>query len=185
MRAPTTISVLLTLAIIGFTARAVPAQAYQVRAGDQFVQASLGGSYNYLRSRQVTRETPASLLRFGAHYAYAFDSHLSLTAGLMPGLADSYLSLPISAGLAYRLPGFKGPIVPYLSSDFIVEAGIPLGPPPVHLNLGLRLGAGLEYFVTHRVGFGAEFALSGTALLWPNIQAESAAELLFRCVYRI
>ena len=179
MRLTTTFLAFLLFAV------ALPAQAYQVRAGDHFVQTSLGGSYNYLRSTQVTRETPASLLRFGAQYAYAFDSHLSLTAGLRPGLADSYLALPLSAGLIYRLPGIKGPIVPYLSSDLIVEAGIPLGPPPLHLDVGLRLGAGIQYFVTHRVAFGANFALSGSALLWPNIQAESAAELLFCCVYRI
>lgn len=163
----------------------LPATAYQIRSGDQVLRVGLGGSYNFMRSQQVTRETPASLLRFGLQYEYAFDSHLSLTAGLRPGLADSYVALPLIAGLRYRLPGVQGPIVPYAGADVLFATGLPLGPPPIHLNLGLRLAAGLEYFVTDHFGFGAEFALQSSALIMPQLQAESAAELLFGCAYRL
>ncbi len=161
-----------------------PAAAYQIRSGDQVVRVGAGGTFNYLRYRQVTRETPVALATLNLMYDYALTDSFSVTGALRPGFADGYLAFPLAAGARYRFPGLMAPLVPYGAIEALFSVGVPLGPPPPHLNLGLRAAAGLEYFVTGNFGVGMEFGLETGPLLVPDFAFESSAELLLSCGYR-
>ena len=173
---------LLFLALVLFSTS--QAEAYQVRAGDQLVRAELGGRFNYMRHRMVTRETPAALAELGLAYEYALLDSLSLVAGLRPGLADAYLDLPVLLGARYRFNGLNAPLTPYASAEAIFDLGLPLGPPPPHFGLGVRVAGGMEYFISSHLGLGASVGFSTGPLLWPALELESSAELLFSCAYR-
>ncbi|MFH1810986.1 MAG: hypothetical protein ABIJ09_19755 [Pseudomonadota bacterium] len=159
-------------------------QAYEIKAGDQVVRAGAGGSFNFVRHRLVTRETPQALATLGLVYDYALTDSFSVTGALRPGVADRYLDLPLAAGVRYRFPGLKAPLIPYAGAELVVDLGVPLGPPPLHVNLGVRAAGGLEYFVTGNFGVGVEFGLETGPLLTPAFDVESAAELALVCGYR-
>jgi len=161
-----------------------PAAAYRVEAGDQMVHASAGGTFNFVRHRLVTRETPPSLLTVGLGYDYALTSSLSLLAELQPGLGDRYLGLPLAAGVRYRVPGLAAPLSPYATLAATATLGLPLGPPPLHVNVGVRAALGVEYFVSNAFAVGAEFALGSGPLLLPEFDLESRADLMLGCGYR-
>lgn len=160
------------------------ALAYTVKAGDQVVRATAGGTFNFVRHRLVSRETPASLMTVGVGYDFAFTNSFSVIGALRPGFAERYIELPAAAGVRYRFPGLDAPLIPYASLEATLSLGLPLEPPPPHLNLGLRAGAGFEYFVTGSFGLGVEFALETGPLFLPSFDLESTAELLFSFGYR-
>lgn len=57
--------------------------------------------------------------------------------------------------------------VPYVQGGFFFRTHKPLAPPPLHLNAGLRVGGGLEYFPLHRVGLFLGVHGQGGPMLWP------------------
>jgi hypothetical protein len=161
-----------------------PAAAYQIKGGDQTVRAGAGGSFNFVRHRLVTRETPQALATLALVYDYALTDSFSVTGALRPGVADAYVELPLAVGARYRFAGLKAPLIPYAGAELVAGLGLPLGPPPPHVNLGLRVAGGLEYFITGNFGVGVELGLETGPLLTPAFDVESAAELALVCGYR-
>ena len=178
------IRALIGLVVIAAALSAAPAQAYRLESGDQMVRVNAGGSFNFVRHRLVSRETPAAVLSIGAAYGFAFTDSFSVIGALRPGFADGYVDLPLSAGVRYRFPGLDAPLIPYGSVEGVFALGVPLGPPPLHLNAGVRAALGVDYFITGNFGVGLEFAMETGPLFAPAFELESSAELLLACGYR-
>jgi len=89
---------LVVTALISTLLTAGPVAAYQIKAADQTVRAGAGGSFNFVRHRLVTRETPPALAALTLVYDYALTDSFSVTGALRPGVADAYIDLPLAVG---------------------------------------------------------------------------------------
>ncbi len=161
------------------------ANAYTVKGGDMLIRPVAGASVNVLRYPAATRATPYGGLLLGADFDYSLDGPINITAALRPVFSPNYIDVNLGVGAKYRIVQLEAPFIPYGSAMLTGAVGGPLGAGAVHLNLGARLAAGVDYFVMRNLAVGVEMAAEGGALLVPTVTPEVSTELLFGVSFRL
>ena len=176
---------------------AAPAQAYTFRPYSTLLSVEGGATYNFQRLDVGTRQTPESGATAGVTaelnvlHSPWHPHRLSLVVGLLPTFQVNWHTIPTGvrpglsnpfpnpgiwsypalgtaavAGIRYRWEtGFS--VTPFLEATGQAAFHKVLKPGPIHLNLAVRLGGGVEYWLLHQVALFAAFHVRGGLLLWP------------------
>jgi hypothetical protein len=185
---------LLTVGLLGVERNA---HAWTFQPFGLTLSVESGPRMNVLRLREGTRQTPAVGWHSGLSgelmlFAPWWTPHrVSLVAALWPDAQATY-DLPIagrhpglafpppepglvrwpalgvgaSAGMRYRWET-DTVVVPFMEADVLLRAHKTLTRSPPHVNLALRTGGGLEYWLLHRVAVFAAFRIQSGPMLWP------------------
>jgi len=166
-----------TLALILFAAWATPASAFENRAGDLRLGATLGAGGHF---GDLPLDAP--FFHLGAAADYALSPALGVLGVVQAGLSGTS-HLALGAGVRYRITGLELPLSPF------GQALLTLGPlfttRGATVGLGIELGAGAEYFLTADIAAGALLKLDlGGALGRPN-GFHGTAGFLLTATYRV
>lgn len=161
------------------------ANAYTVKPGDLLLKGVAGASVNVARLNVATKATPPAGMVIGADLDWSFDGNWSLMASLRPTLSPGFVDGNLGVGARYRLLQLDAPLIPWASAQFITALGAPLGYGDAHVNLGARVGGGVDYFVMRDLAVGVEVASEGSALVAPLTGAEASTEVLIGVTFRL
>jgi outer membrane protein W len=160
------------------------ASAYTVKPGDMIVRASVGPSVNVLRLDVATKATPASGIQLGVDFDYALDGAWAVASSLRGTFAPGFVDGNVGVGAKYRVLQLNAPFIPYASAQAIGAVGGPLGYGDIHTNVGVRVAAGMDYFVRRDLSVGLEVATEGSLLLTPLVQPEASVDALVAVGWR-
>lgn len=161
------------------------AAAYTVEGGDMLLRPIVGAGVNVLRVEAATRETPPAGMVTGLDFDWSFDGPWNFTARVAPTLSPGYVDGMLGAGAKYRVVQLEAPFIPYASAMAIGALGGPLGTGDLHVNAGVRLGLGADYFVMRDLAVGLEVGGELTHLFTPIMFPEATSELLLGVTWRI
>ncbi len=161
------------------------ASAYTVKPGDLLVKGIAGASVNVARLNVATKATPPAGMLIGADLDWSFDGNWSLMASVRPVLSPGFIDGNVGIGARYRLLQLDAPLIPWASAQLITAVGGPLGYGDLHVNVGARVGGGVDYFVTRDLAVGVEVNTEGSALLAPLVGAEASTDVLFGVTFRL
>ena len=161
------------------------AAAYTVEPGDVLVRPVVGASVNVMRLPAATRATPQGGMVLGIDVDWSWDGALSLTGAFRPVLSPNYLDGNLGVGAKYRLVQLNAPFLPYGSLMATTALGGPLGAGDIHVNAGLRLAGGVDYFVMRNLAVGLEMAAELSQLFTPIGRPEASTEILAGVTWRL
>jgi hypothetical protein len=162
-----------------------PAQAYTVKGGDVLVKGITGASVNVARLDVATKATPPAGLALGADIDWSFDGAWSLAVSLRPVLSPGFVDGSVGVGARYRMLQLDAPFIPFAVAQVTTAVGGPLGYGDVHVNVGARLGAGVDYWVMRDLAVGVEIGTEGSALLTPLLAPEWSTDALIGITWRL
>lgn len=163
------------------------ASAYDFLPGDWFVRPSVGGVFNVARADLTfTDETPWAGFALNADLDYMVDDNFAATVGTTPYISKDHIAIGANGGLKYRNVDWINPVIFYASAKASLSFLIPLNQGKFHTNIGLSLGAGIEYFVVRDVAIDFVLELEPSiALVAGKIHAEFALRPLLGVLWRI
>ena len=164
---------------------ATSASAYTVKPGDLLIKGVTGASVNVARFNVATKATPPAGLLLGADLDWSFDGNWSLAASVRPVLSPGFIDGNVGLGARYRVLQLDAPLIPWVLAQLVTAVGGPLGYGDLHVNLGARLGGGVDYFVMRNLAVGIEVATECSALLTPLPGAEPSTEVLLGVSWRL
>jgi hypothetical protein len=164
---------------------ASPAEAYTVRSGDVLVKGIAGASVNVARLDVATKATPPAGLLLGADVDWSFDGSWSLAASFRPVLSPGFVDGGVGVGARYRLLQLDAPFIPFAVAQVTTAVGGPLGYGDVHVNLGARVGGGVDYWVMRDLAVGVEISTEASGLLLPLPTAEWSTDALVGLTWRL
>ena len=159
---------------------ATSASAYTVKPGDLLIK-----GVNVARFNVATKATPPAGLLLGADLDWSFDGNWSLAASVRPVLSPGFIDGNVGLGARYRVLQLDAPLIPWVLAQLVTAVGGPLGYGDLHVNLGARLGGGVDYFVMRNLAVGIEVATECSALLTPLLGAEASTEVLLGVSWRL
>jgi hypothetical protein len=198
--------------VLGLSWPGTHAHAFSFKRFTSLISVETGPSFNFLRLQEGTRQTPSTGVTAGVTadinvLSSQWHPHrLSVVLGAWPTFQTTWdlpqtgvrpslnnplpnphvwtrpaVGMMLSGGLRYRWETASN-FVPFLEAGAFAAGHKGLGRGPVHFNLGLRAGGGLEYYVVHKVALFGAFYVRGGPLLTPvpNFlpNAEASAEML-------
>jgi hypothetical protein len=166
-------------------ALATPARAYTVKGGDVLVKGTGGASVNVARLDVATRATPPAGLSLGADVDWSFDGAWSLAVSLRPVLSPGFVDGNVGVGARYRLLQLDAPFIPFAVAQVTTAVGGPLGYGDVHVNVGARVGGGMDYWVMRDLAVGVEISTESSALLTPLLAPEWSTDALVGVTWRL
>jgi hypothetical protein len=158
---------------------------YSVAPGDVLVRPLMGASVNVVRLPAATRATPQGGMLMGIDVDWSFNGALAVTAALRPVLSPNYVDGNLGIGAKYRVVQLNAPFLPYASAMVTTAFGGPLGAGDVHINAGLRLAGGIDYFVMRDLAVGLEMASELSALFVPVARPEASTEIVAGVTLRL
>lgn len=159
--------------------------AYTVSPGDLLVRPVVGASVNVVRLKAATRDTPQGGMLLGVDLDWSFDGAWALTAAFRPVLSSDYVDANLGVGAKYRVIQLNAPFIPYASLMATTAVGGPVGFGDLHVNAGLRLAGGVDYWVMRDLAVGLEMAAETSALFVPITQPEVSTEILAGVTWRL
>ena len=169
-------------ALVAFAA---PAQAYTVKGGDVLVKGVAGASVNVARLDVATKATPPAGLGLGADVDWSFDGAWSLAVSLRPVLSPGFVDGNVGIGARYRMLQLDAPFVPFAVAQVTTAVGGPMGYGDLHVNVGARVGGGVDYWVMRDLAVGVEIGTEGSALLTPLVAPEWSTDALVGVTWRL
>ena len=148
------------------------ASAYSVQGGDVMAKVVAGAAVNVVRLDVATRGTPPAAMIIGVDVDYSIDGPWNVTAQFHPGFSPGYITGDLGIGLKYRVVQLQAPIIPYGALLATGALGGPVSYGDAHVNAGLRLAGGVDYFVTRHLALGVEIAAQASELFTPLLQPE-------------
>lgn len=176
---------LVVVVLAACAAFSTTAGAYTVKPGDLLLKPVTGASINVARLNVATKATPPAGMVLGADLDWSFDGNWSLMASLRPTLSPGFVDGNLGVGARYRLLQLDAPLIPWASAQAVVAVGAPLGYGDAHVNVGARVGGGVDYFVMRDVAVGVEVQSELTALVAPLAAAEASTEVLLGVTFRL
>ena len=173
----------VVVVVVGLLSTA--SSAYTVKPGDLLIKGVAGASVNVARLNVATKATPPAGMVLGADLDWSFDGNWSLMASLRPVLSPGFVDGNLGIGARYRVLQLDAPLIPWASAQLVTAVGSPLGYGDLHVNLGARLGGGVDYFVMRDLAVGVEVATEASALLTPLLGAEASTEFLLGVTWRL
>ncbi len=173
----------LVVVVVGLLSAS--ASAYTVRPGDLLIKGVAGASVNVARLNVATKATPPAGMVLGADFDWSFDGNWSLMTSLRPVLSPGFVDGNLALGARYRVLQLDAPLIPWASAQLVTALGAPLGYGDLHVNVGARLGGGIDYFVMRDLAVGVEVATEASALLVPLLGAEASTEVLVGVTWRL
>lgn len=161
------------------------ASAYTVKPGDLLIKGVAGASVNVARLNVATKATPPAGMVLGADLDWSFDGNWSLMTSLRPALSPGFVDVNGAVGARYRLLQLDAPLIPWASAQVVTAVGGPLGYGDVHVNVGARVGGGVDYFVTRDLAVGLEVNTEGTVLVAPLLAGEASTDVLLGVTFRL
>lgn len=165
-------------------AHASASQAYSVDAGDIILKPTVGAAVNVLRLDVATRESPLGAMVMGLDADYSLTGDWNVTGMLRPGFSPSFVDTTLGLGVKYRLVQLEAPYIPYASAMLIGSVGGPLRFGAPHVNAGMRMAVGMDYFVMRNLAVGLEAAGDTSILAWPLLWVEASTEVLLGVSWR-
>lgn len=159
--------------------------AYTVSPGDLLVRPVVGASVNVVRLKAATRDTPQGGMLLGVDLDWSFDGAWALTAAFRPVLSSDYVDANLGVGAKYRVIQLNAPFIPYASLMATTAVGGPVGFGDLHVNAGVRLGGGVDYWVMRDLAVGLEMAGEVSHLFVPIGQPEVSTEILAGVTWRL
>ncbi|MCP4500172.1 MAG: hypothetical protein GY822_09455 [Deltaproteobacteria bacterium] len=175
-----TLFLMLTSALF-FTSSA---SAYTFDGGDLALKVNAGAGVNLLHADVATKRTPGAGMLFTLDVDYAITGPLHVIASVRPQASSNFVDLGVGAGIAYRVVQLEAPFVPYASAMVTPAFGVPFGHGDVHLNIGTRLGVGVDYFIMRQLFVGMELAVEGSLMAFPLLFPEITTEVLLGVGWR-
>ena len=159
--------------------------AYTVSPGDLLVRPVIGASVNVVRLKAATRDTPQGGMLLGVDLDWSFDGAWALAAAFRPVLSSDYVDANLGVGAKYRVIQLNAPFIPYASLMATTAVGGPMGFGDMHVNAGLRLAGGVDYWVMRDLAVGIEMAGEASHLFVPISQPEVSTEILAGVTWRL
>jgi hypothetical protein len=176
---------LTAMLVAAFVAWASSAGAYTVRGGDVVVKAVTGASVNVARLDVATKATPPAGLLLGADVDWSFDGAWSAVASLRPVFSPGFLDGNVGVGARYRVLSLDAPFIPFAVAQVTTALGGPVGFGDLHVNVGARLGGGVDYWVMRDLAVGVEISTECSALLVPLPHAEWTTDAAVGLTWRL
>ena len=177
------LAVVVAFAVCGLLSTS--AAAYTVKPGDLLLKPVTGASINVARLNVATKATPPAGMVLGADLDWSFDGNWSLMTSLRPALSPGFVDVNLGVGARYRLLQLDAPLIPWASAQVVTAVGAPLGYGDAHVNVGARVGGGVDYFVMRDVAVGVEVGSEFTALVAPLLAGEASTEVLIGVTFRL
>jgi hypothetical protein len=181
MSVRTALAAVVVVAALG----AVDAAAYTVKPGDLLIKGVSGASVNVARLNVATKATPPAGMVVGADLDWSFDGNWALMTSLRPVLSPGFIDGNVGVGARYRALQLDAPLIPWASAQLTAAVGGPLGYGDVHVNVGARVGGGVDYFVTRDLAVGVEVATDVSGLFVPLPALEASTEMLLGVTFRL
>jgi hypothetical protein len=159
--------------------------AYTVSPGDLLVRPVVGASVNVVRLKAATRDTPQGGMLLGVDLDWSFDGAWALTTAFRPVFSSDYVDANLGVGAKYRVIQLNAPFIPYASLMATTAVGGPMGFGDLHVNAGLRLAGGVDYWVMRDLAVGLEMAAETSHLFVPIGQPEVSTEILAGVTWRL
>lgn len=137
--------------------------AYDFLPGDWFVLPQVRATINGVRyTEESNGKTPAAGFMFGADLDYMFDENIAIYGSFLPYVATDTIDFGFGAGVRYRNIEWLNPVIFYATGGLMFSLMVPFDDGKLHTNFGLRMGAGLEYFVLRNLAldFSIDFVPS-------------------------
>lgn len=165
----------LTLSMAGYT----------VEPGDMLLRPVAGASVNVIRLKAATRDTPQGGMLLGVDFDWSFDGAWALTTAFRPVVSSDYVDANLGVGAKYRVIQLNAPFIPYASLAATTAVGGPMGFGDLHVNAGLRLAGGVDYWVMRNLAVGLELGGELSHLFVPIAQPEFSTEALVGVTWRL
>jgi hypothetical protein len=178
-------SVVAAVVVVAAMGGAAPAHAYTVKGGDVLVKGTTGASVNVARLDVATKATPPAGLSLGADVDWSFDGSWSLALSLRPVLSPGFVDGNVGLGARYRLLQLDAPFIPFAVAQVTTAVGGPMGYGDVHVNVGARVGGGVDYWVMRDLAVGVEIGTDASALLTPLVAPEWSTDALVGVTWRL
>jgi hypothetical protein len=163
------------------------ASAYEFSTGKFFVRGAVGPMINVFRYDAIPEQaTPSGGLMLAGEVEYVVSKPWSVIGGFRPTFATGAIDLEFGVGGKYRWDNLDVPLVLYGSVELTPALLVPTNGADTHFNLGIRPGAGLDYFVMHNLIVGAQLAVNPSILIDQQYRKfEASIEFLFSVMYEI
>lgn len=163
------------------------ASAYEFSTGKLFVRGAVGPMINVFRYDAIPQQaTPSGGLMLAGEVEYVVSKPWSVIGGFRPTFATGAIDLEFGVGGKYRWDNLDVPLVLYASVELTPALLVPTNGADTHFNLGIRPGAGLDYFVMHNLIVGAQLAVNPSILIDQQYRKfEASIEFLFSVMYEI
>lgn len=129
--------------------------SYHIEVGEYYLGGGIGANVNVVRMDGFFIRTPQAQLPILAHLDYVLMENISLFSGLATQFGAGSFGLLFQGGGKYWLTVADAPFVPYVSLALTPSFLFPVKKEPMHFNLGLSPGAGLNFFLTTKILLGA------------------------------
>ncbi|MBM4282856.1 MAG: hypothetical protein FJ137_19590 [Deltaproteobacteria bacterium] len=166
-------------------AGATPAAAYTVKGGDVLVKGVGGASVNVARLDVATKGTPPAGLALGCDIDWSVDGSWSVATSIRPVLSPGFVDGSVGVGARYRLLQLDAPFIPFAVAQVTTAVGGPLGFGDVHINVGARIGGGVDYWVMRDLAVGVEISTEGSGLIVPLPTVEWSTDALLGLTWRL
>jgi len=177
-------SVVVAVAVIA-ALWASTGHAYTVRPGDLLVKGVTGAGVNVARLNVATKATPPAGMVLGADLDWSFDGEWSLVSSLRPTFSPGFVDANLGVGAKYRVLSLEAPFIPFAMAQVTTALGGPLGYGDAHVNVGARLGGGVDYFVMRDLAVGVEIGSELSLLATPLLAPEWTTEVLIGVTWRL
>ncbi|MDP2340297.1 MAG: hypothetical protein Q8O67_05015 [Deltaproteobacteria bacterium] len=161
------------------------ASAYTVKPGELLIKGLTGASINVARLNVATKATPPAGMVLGVDLDWSFDGNWALMTSLRPVLSPGFIDGNLAVGARYRVLQLDAPLIPWASAQVVTALGAPLGYGDLHVNVGARVGGGVDYFVMRDLAVGVEVATEGSVLMAPLLGGEASTEVLVGVTWRL
>jgi len=163
------------------------ASAYEFSTGKVFVRGAVGPMINVFRYDAIPEQaSPSGGLMLSGEVEYVVSKPWSLIGAFRPTFATGAVDLEFGVGGKYRWDNLDVPLVFYTSVELTPALLVPTNGANTHFNLGIRPGAGLDYFVMHNLVVGAQLAVNPSILVDQQFRSfEASIEFLFSVMYEL
>ena len=166
---------------------AANALAYEFSTGKVFIRGVVGPTVNVVRfDDDANKATPGAGLVIGVETEYVINNPWSVIGGVRPSFTPGYVDLGFGIGAKYRWSDLEVPLIVSASGELTPAVLIPTSTGSSHFNLGVRMSAGVDYFLMSDLAVGLQVAVE-PSLLWnaPIRSLEASIEFLAGMMYRI
>lgn len=165
----------------------VSSSAYEFSTGKVFVRGAVGPLINVFRyDANPAQATPSGGLMLAGEVEYIVSKPWSVIGGFRPTFATGAIDLEFGVGGKYRWDNLDVPLVLYTSVEVTPALLVPTNGANTHFNLGIRPGAGFDYFVMHNLVVGAQLAVNPSILVDQQFRSfEASIEFLFSVMYEV